>query len=209
MKFVIKTGKTVEEALKDALVELEAKEEDVKVEILDEPSKGLFGLIGAKEAKIKVTLINDPIKLADTFLSTIFGAMGIKANNQIRKEDNVLYVDVKDISPSDMGILIGKRGNTLDSIQYLLSLALNKKREDYIKVVVDSEGYREKREETLVKLANKMAEKARYSRRPVKLEPMNPYERRIIHSALQEYTDINTHSEGEEPFRRIVISLKK
>jgi len=134
--------------------------------------------------------------------------MGIKANNQIRKEDNVLYIDVKDISPSDMGILIGKRGNTLDSIQYLLSLALNKKREDYLKVVVDSEGYREKREETLIKLANKMAEKAKYSRRPVKLEPMNPYERRIIHSTLQSIDGVNTYSEGDEPFRRVVIVSK-
>jgi spoIIIJ-associated protein len=208
MKFVIKTGKTVDEALRDALLELDSKEEDVKVEILDEPSKGLFGLIGAKEAKIKVTLINDPVKLADTFLSKIFDAMGIKASNQIRKEDNVLYVEVKDISPSDMGILIGKRGNTLDSIQYLLSLALNKKREDYIKVVVDSEGYREKREDTLIKLANKMAEKAKYSRRPVKLEPMNPYERRIIHSTLQSVEGVNTYSEGDEPFRRVVIVAK-
>src|SRR5690606_30005775 len=96
-------------------------------------------------------------------------------------------VEITDISPTDMGILIGKRGNTLDSIQYLLSLAVNKNREDYIKVIIDSEGYRAKREETLKKLANKMAEKAKFSKRPVKLEPMNPYERRIIHSTLQNY----------------------
>lgn len=208
MKFVVKTGKTIDEALKEALLELEAKENEVQVDVIDEPSKGLFGLIGAREAKIKVTLKYDPIETADKFLTTIFKSMGIDATNNIIKENNTLFVDVKDITPSDMGILIGKRGNTLDSIQYLLSLALNKNKEEYIKVVVDSEGYRDKREETLVKLATKMAEKARYSRRPVKLEPMNPYERRVIHSTLQAFDGVSTYSEGDEPYRRVVIVSK-
>lgn len=208
MKSVIKSAKSVEEALKDALLELKAKESDVKVEIIEEPSKGLFGLIGTKEAKIKVTLVNDPIELADKFLTKIFTSMGIKATNSISKDDNILNVDVRDITPSDMGILIGKRGNTLDSIQYLLSLAVNKNGDDYLKVIVDSEGYREKREETLMRLANKMAEKAKFSRRPVKLEPMNPYERRVIHSTLQSFDGVNTYSEGDEPYRRVVIVSK-
>ncbi len=208
MKSVIKSAKSVEEALKDALLELKSKESDVKVEIIEEPSKGLFGLIGTKEAKIKVTLVNDPIELADKFLTKIFTSMGIKATNSISKDDNILNVDVRDITPSDMGILIGKRGNTLDSIQYLLSLAVNKNGDDYLKVIVDSEGYREKREETLMRLANKMAEKAKFSRRPVKLEPMNPYERRVIHSTLQSFDGVNTYSEGDEPYRRVVIVSK-
>lgn len=208
MKFVVKTAKTVEEALKEALVELDAKEEEVKVEVIEEPSKGLFGLIGAKEARIMVSLINDPVELSDQFIQNVLSHMGIKATNLIKKDGNVLYVEITDISPSDMGILIGKRGNTLDSIQYLLSLAVNKNREDYLKVVVDSEGYRLKREETLRKLAGKMAEKAKYSKRPVKLEPMNPYERRIIHSTLQNFEGVNTYSEGDEPFRRVVIVAK-
>ena len=208
MKSVIKSAKSVEEALKDALLELKAKESDVKVEIIEEPSKGLFGLIGTKEAKIKVTLVNDPIELADKFLTKVFTSMGIKATNSISKDDNILNVDVRDITPSDMGILIGKRGNTLDSIQYLLSLAVNKNGDDYLKVIVDSEGYREKREETLMRLANKMAEKAKFSRRPVKLEPMNPYERRVIHSTLQSFDGVNTYSEGDEPYRRVVIVSK-
>ncbi len=208
MKFVIKSAKTVQEALQEALIELDAKEDEVKVEIIDEPSKGLFGLIGAKEAKIKVIFLNDPIEIADAFLLKILSSMGIIATNQIKKEDNILSIDIMDISPSDMGILIGKRGNTLDSIQYLLSLAINKNRENYLKVVVDSEGYREKREETLVKLATKMAEKARYSKKPVKLEPMNPYERRVIHSTLQSFDGVNTYSEGDEPYRRVVIVSK-
>lgn len=208
MEFVVKSAKTVEEALKVALLELNAKESEVEVEVIEEPSKGLFGLIGAKEAKIKVTLKYNPIEIADNFLMKIFTTMGIKANNDIKLEENILKVDVKDISPSDMGILIGKRGNTLDSIQYLLSLALNKQREDFLKVVVDSEGYREKREETLIRLAQKMAEKAKLGRRPVKLEPMNPYERRVIHSTLQSIDGVNTYSEGEEPYRRVVIISK-
>lgn len=208
MEFVVKSAKTVEEALKVALLELNAKESEVEVEVIEEPSKGLFGLIGAKEAKIKVTLKYNPIEIADNFLMKIFTTMGIEAKNDIKLEENILKVDVKDISPSDMGILIGKRGNTLDSIQYLLSLALNKQREDFLKVVVDSEGYREKREETLIRLAQKMAEKAKLGRRPVKLEPMNPYERRVIHSTLQSIDGVNTYSEGEEPYRRVVIISK-
>lgn len=208
MKFVVKTSKTIEDALKEALLELDAKEDEVKVEIIDEPSKGLFGLIGAKDAKIKVTLINDPIEIADNFLSKVLTSMGIIATNHIKKDGSILTVDVKDITPSDMGILIGKRGNTLDSIQYLLSLAINKNRENYLKVIVDSEGYREKREETLVRLASKMAEKAKLSKRPIKLEPMNPYERRVIHSTLQSFEGVNTYSEGDEPYRRVVIVSK-
>ena len=208
MKFVVKTAKTVEDALKEALIELDAKKDEVKVEIIDEPSKGLFGLIGAKDAKVKVTLTNDPIEIADKFLSKLLSSMGISATNHIKKDSTSLFVEVKDITPSDMGILIGKRGNTLDSIQYLLSLVINKNREEYLKVVVDSEGYRQKREETLVRLANKMAEKARYSKNPVKLEPMNPYERRVIHSTLQAFNGINTYSEGDEPYRRVVIVSK-
>lgn len=208
MKFVIKSAKTVEEALRAALQELEVKEEEVEVEIIDEASKGLFGLIGAKEAKIKVIVKNDPIEAADNFISDLLKSMGIEASKDIRKEESTLYVDIKDINPTDMGILIGKRGNTLDSVQYLLSLAINKGRENYLKVVLDTEGYRKKREETLIRLANKMAEKAKYSRRPVKLEPMNPYERRVIHSSLQGFTGISTYSEGDEPYRRVVIVAK-
>ncbi|TJX13664.1 protein jag [Tissierella creatinini] len=208
MKYVVKSAKTIEDAIKEALKELEAKENEVEVEVLEEPSKGLFGLIGAKEAKVKVSLKYNPIETANSFLGKVLDGMGIKAKNNIKIEDNTLLVDVEDISPSDMGILIGKRGNTLDAIQYLLSLAVNKNREEYLKVIIDSEGYREKREQTLINLANKMAEKAKYSKRAVKLEPMNPYERRVIHATLHEIGGVNTYSEGEEPYRRVVIVSK-
>ena len=208
MKSVIKVGKTVDEAIEQALIELDANREDVEIEILEEASKGFFGLIGVKDAKVKVTLTFDPIEIADNFITKILTSMDIKAVNVITKEKENLNIDITDISSTDMGIIIGKRGNTLDAIQYLLSLAINKGNEDYIRVTLDTKGYRAKREDTLIRLAHRMAEKTKYSKRPVKLEPMNPYERRIIHSALQKTDGVVTFSEGKEPYRRVVIQSK-
>lgn len=208
MKSVVKTAKTVDEAVSLALSDLNMVKEDVVVEVLEEPSKGLFGFIGTREAKVKVTIINDPISLAENFLYSLLEKMNISANLMIEKKENELLVDVRNISNSDMGILIGKRGNTLDSLQYILSLIVNKNREKYLRVLVDVQNYRAKREDTLRRLANKMADKAKTFRRTVKLEPMNPYERRIIHSALQNDSRIRTYSEGEEPYRRVVIEAK-
>lgn len=208
MKSIIKVSKTVDEAIREALIELGVKESDVSIEILDEPSKGLFGLIGAKDARVKVSVVYDPVEIADNFLSYILNSMGIHGFSRIKKEGDRLFVNITDISSTDMGILIGKRGNTLDAIQYLLSLAINRKKDDYLKVILDAEGYRAKREETLIRLANKMAIKAKNGKHPIKLEPMNPYERRIIHFALQSVSGVTTYSEGEEPYRRIVIQSK-
>lgn len=208
MRYVIKQSRTIEDAIKDALLELEVSESDIEVQVIEEASKGLFGLIGSRDAKVKVIVVNDEINIAKNFLDKIFDSMIIKADTDIRKEENVLYVDINNVDPSDKGIIIGKRGNTLDSIQYLLSLAINKGKDNYIRVFLDIEDYRKKREETLVRLAEKMAEKAKYTKRPVKLEPMNPFERRIIHSALQKHNGVTTYSEGNEPFRRVVIQAK-
>lgn len=208
MRSVIKQSKTIEEAVREALLELNAKEDQVEIEVIEEPSKGLFGIIGVKEAVVKVTIVNGPVEIAQNFLDTVLDTMKIGAKSDVKIEEDVLVVDIHNVDPSDMGILIGKRGNTLDSLQYLLSLAINKGNGEYIKVLVDAEGYREKREETLIRLANKMAEKAKYSKRPIKLEPMNPYERRIIHYSLQNIVGITTYSEGDEPYRRVVINTK-
>lgn len=208
MKSVVRTAKTVEEAINLALLDLNTVIEDVIVEVLEEPSKGLFGFIGTKEAKVKVTVTNDPVSLAEDFLNSVFDKMNIVGTVAVEKKDTDLLVNIENLSNSDMGILIGKRGNTLDSLQYLLSLVVNKDREKYLRVLVDIQNYRAKREETLIKLAHKMADKAKTFRRTVKLEPMNPYERRVIHSALQNSSNIRTYSEGEEPYRRVVIEFR-
>ena len=207
MKTIEMTGKTVEEALKHALDELELTKDKVDVEVIDEGSKGLFNLIGAKPAKVKVTAKPDSLDNAKTFLVNVLSSMDINADIDIKEENDIIKINLK--GPK-MGLVIGYRGETLDSLQYLVSLVVNKNHENpYKRVVLDAENYRHKREETLIRVAQKTAYKVKKSGRPYKLEPMNPYERRIIHSALQEYTDINTYSEGEEPFRRIIISLKK
>lgn len=207
MKTIEMTGKTVEEALKHALDELKLTKDKVDVEVIDEGSKGLFNLIGTKPAKVKVTKKPDVLDDAKTFLVNVLSSMNINADIDIKEENDIIKINLK--GPK-MGLVIGYRGETLDSLQYLVSLVVNKNHENtYKKVVLDAENYRHKREETLIKVAQKTAYKVKKSGRPYKLEPMNPYERRIIHSALQEYTDINTYSEGEEPFRRIIISLKK
>lgn len=203
---VEKTAKTVEEALKLALIELGAKEEEVIVEVLDEPKKALLGLIGGKEAKVKITLKEDSDRRAKQFLEDVFEKMNIVGKIQTKQDGKDLYVSV---DGPDMAVLIGRRGQTLDSLQYLVSLVVNKNREDYIRVVLDTENYREKRKETLEKLANRLAYKARKMRKDISLEPMNPYERRIIHSALQGNTYVSTRSEGEEPFRKVIIFLNK
>ncbi len=203
---VEKTAKTVEEALKLALIDLDAKQEDVNVVILDEPKRGILGLIGGKEAKVKVSLKEASDRKAKQFLEDVFDKMSIVGKITTRLDGKDLYVSV---DGADMAVLIGRRGQTLDSLQYLVSLVVNKDRDDYIRVVLDTENYRDKRKDTLEKLANRLAYKAKKMRKDIILEPMNPYERRIIHSALQGNPYVNTRSEGEEPFRKVIIFLNK
>lgn len=207
MKTIEMTGKTVEEALKHALDELKLTKDKVDVEVIDEGSKGLFNLIGTKPAKVKVTKKLDVLDDAKTFLINVLSSMNIKSDIDIKEENDIIKINLKG---PNMGLVIGYRGETLDSLQYLVSLVINKNHENpYKKVVLDAENYRHKREETLIKLAQKTAYKVKKSGRPYKLEPMNPYERRIIHSALQNDKYVTTHSEGEEPFRRVVVTLKR
>jgi spoIIIJ-associated protein len=208
MKSVTIEKTTVEEAVSAALAELEAEREDVEIEVIKEPSKGLLGFLGNKVAKVKVTVINGPEEKAKKFFDILLKKMNIDAELNIEMAENVLKVDIVRINEDDKGIIIGKRGKNLDEIQFLLNLIVNKGKQNYIRVIFNVEDYREKREETLKRLANKMADKCRYYRHKVRLEPMNPYERRIIHSTLQEEKDIVTYSEGEEPYRKVVIDLK-
>lgn len=207
MKNVTIEKSTVEEAIAAALEELNAENSEVDIEIIKEPSKGFFGL-GGKDAKVKVTVINGPEERAIKFLDILLDKMIIRADYEVNYSDNVLNVDIVKIGEDDKGIVIGKRGKNLDEIQFLLNLIVNKGRENYVRVVFNVEDYRAKREETLKKLALKMADKCRYYKRKVKLEPMNPYERRIIHSTLQDVKGIITYSEGEEPYRKVVIDQK-
>jgi spoIIIJ-associated protein len=207
MKSIEIEGKTVEEALNKALIELNTEKNMVDVEILEYGSKGLFNVIGVKPAKIRVTSKYDYIKEAKDFITNILKCMEIEADIDVREENDTITIN---LSGERMGLIIGYRGETLDSIQYLVSLIVNKIHElPHKRVILDTENYRSKREETLKGLAIKTANKVKKARKLFKLEPMNPYERRVIHSALQEDAFINTYSEGDEPFRRVVVELKK
>ena len=207
MKSIEVEGKTVEEALNKALIELGTDRNMVNVEILNHGSKGLFNVIGVKPAKIRVSKKYDYIEEAQVFIANILNCMEIEAKMDFKEENDTLKIN---LSGEKMGMIIGYRGETLDSIQYLVSLVVNKVHElPHKKVILDTENYRSKREETLKGVAIKTANKVKKTRKVFKLEPMNPYERRIIHSALQGNTFVNTYSEGDEPFRRVVVELKK
>lgn len=206
-KTIEATGRNIDEAIKNGLNELNISRDKVDIEIVDEGSKGLFGLIGAKVARVKLSVKNDYGYAAKTFLRQVLDSMGIMAEIKVEDSEEGLKIVLRG---PNMGILIGHRGETLDSLQYLVSLVVNKgdTGTEYKRVILDTENYRKKREETLIRLANRLAVKARTTKRSIVLEPMNPYERRVIHSALQDNPYVTTHSEGEEPFRKVVIELK-
>ena len=206
MKFVEKTGKTIDDAVQSALIELEATREDVDIEVLEEPSKGIFGFIKVRPARVKVTLKEGPLEKAFSFLKEIVDTIGLKAEINVLEKENAIFINM---TGPDLGILIGRRGDTLDSLQYLVNLSINKRLEVRKKIFIDIDGYRNRRERTLQRLANKLAEKARQRGRNVVLEPMSSQERRIIHTALQGRDDIYTYSEGEEPYRKVVISPRR
>ncbi len=201
------TGKNVDEALTEALIKLETTSDKVDWEVIEKESNGILGIFSKKEAKIRVRLKKNAVTIAKDFLSEVFEAMQIKVDIDIdyNEEDSTMGINIKG---DDMGILIGKRGQTLDSLQYLTSLVVNKEAKNYVKIKLDTENYRERRKETLENLANNIAHKVKRTKRKVVLEPMNPYERRIIHSALQCDKYVETHSEGEEPYRKVVVTLK-
>lgn len=196
----------MEEAVKEALKELRLENDEVEIEILEEASKGLFGFLGTKDAKVKVTEKVVPEKRAGRILQQIFSYMDLEV--EINTSDCDDYIKI-DLSGPDLGILIGRRGDTLDSLQYYINLAANKRAEKRVKFIIDVEGYRQRRQETLSRLALKLADKAKRKGRNVVLEPMNPHERRVIHTALQNHNEVFTYSEGEEPYRKIIISPKK
>lgn len=249
MDFSEKWGKDVETATALALDELKCSKDEVKITVLEEPSRGFLG-IGSKLAKVRVekievseddkteeievteevketvteeTVENETSEVTSkklirpdnmkeieehpalSFLKETTEKMGLELSFKAYADDNNVFID---IAGKDAGTIIGKRGQTLDAIQYLTSLAVNKKSEDYVRVVLDAENYRSKREKTLERLAHRLADKVVRTKRSVKLEPMNPYERMVIHAALVNSPKVKTRSEGEEPYRRVVIELK-
>lgn len=261
-----KWGNDVETAVNLALADLKATRDEVTVTVLEEPSKGFFG-IGAKLALVRVekkavepevpektpyTAVEKPVKKEKTepkevekkklkaeapqkkeepknaskpiiekndignlhavedhialdFLKEVAQQMGLELEISAQANDECIFVDIQG---KDSGTIIGKRGQTLDAIQYLTSLVVNKENNDYVRVVVDAENYRSKREKTLEKLANRLADKVIKTKRSVRLEPMNPYERKVIHSTLQNNSRVTTRSEGQDPYRRVIIELK-
>ena len=201
------TAKTVDDAIIEAGIKLCVSTENMEYEVIEKESNGFLGL-NKKPAKIRAKVKEEEKPAVEDFLSKVFAAMGIKAEAEILFDEEEKVMNIN-LTGDDMGMLIGKRGQTLDSLQYLVSLVANKDSDTYIKVKLDTENYRERRKETLENLAKNIASKVRRTRHSVALEPMNPYERRIIHSVLQNNKFVETHSEGEEPYRKVIVSLKK
>lgn len=210
MTSIERSGKTVDEAIGSALRELGVERADVDVEVLDEGSKGFLGILGTKQARVRVTLsdsVDNKVERAVEFLEKLFEKMGV--DPQIEQEMGTEGLVYLRLSGSRMGMLIGRRGQTLDSIQYLVNLVANQGGGPRARIVLDAEGYREKRAETLRGVAQRLAEKAKKQGRKAALEPMSALERRVVHMALADDDDVETRSEGDEPYRRVVIVPKR
>ncbi|MBU5268183.1 RNA-binding cell elongation regulator Jag/EloR [Virgibacillus proomii] len=203
MKEITASGQTVEEAVQAALEQLETTRDHVEVEVIDEGKKGLFGVFGSKRAYVKVRIKENPIEITEKYLKKMIEQMNIVATVRTSVEDNHVTYEVEG---KDIAILIGKRGQTLNALQYLLHLAINKNGgTEYLTVTLDAEGYRARRRETLEALALKMADKAIRLNKKIALDPMPAFERKIIHSVLQSNKSVTTYSDGQEPHRHIVI----
>ena len=206
MKTLEMTGKTVDAAVNKALAALGATLEEAEIEVLEDGAKGLFGL-GSKDAKVRVSVPEKGCAdKAKAFVSMILDKMGLEATVSAKEDDDTVNLEIEG---ENMGLVIGRRGDTLDAISYLTTLVANKGQDKHTRIVIDTENYREKRKATLESLARRMAATAVRQRRNVTLDPMNPYERRIVHEALQGNENITTYSVGDEPYRKVVISPKR
>ncbi|GAA3410867.1 RNA-binding cell elongation regulator Jag/EloR [Paenibacillus hodogayensis] len=203
MKTIVVTGKTIEDAIRSGLAQWNVAESRVKSKVLEQPSKGLFGLIGAKEAKVELELIPDALEEAVAFLGDVFREMDIQVT--IDRENTADGVQFNLIG-KELGILIGRRGQTLDSLQYLVNIVANRYAASHVRIVLDAEQFRLRRRQTLEELSNRLALRVIRTRKEVVLEPMSPQERKVIHSQLQNHPEVKTFSKGEEPNRRIVIA---
>lgn len=235
MRSVEKTGRSVEEAIQEALDELGIERDEAEIVVLEEGSKGLFGLLRGRSARVRVGLKSDimasrtgsdrtamtssdeearrledernaAIERGRLFLAGVLERLGITAGIEIREDDDIVHMNV---TGTDLGILIGRKGQTLDSIQYLVNIVANRQGHVRVRIVIDAEGYRERREQFLRGMALRMAERVRRRGRKVVLEPMSALERRVVHMALKDEEDVTTYSEGKDPYRRVVIVRKR
>ena len=207
MEYIEVSAKNVDDAITEASIQLGTTSDQIEYEVIEKGSTGFLG-IGSKNAVIKARKKYKLEGSVREFLGSVFAAMKMEVEVLIKIDEVEHTIDIE-LKGDDMGILIGKRGQTLDSLQYLTSLAVNKQSEEYYKVKIDTEDYRKRRKDTLENLAKNIAYKVKRTKRPVSLEPMNPFERRIIHSALQNDRYVTTHSEGDEPYRHVVVTLKR
>ncbi len=209
MRTIEASGRTVEEAVAASLKELGVGPDQVDIEVLEEPNRGLFGILGSKQARVKATIKLSPEDIATEFLLEVLDKMNMDVKVESQKRDDYIYISM---TGSNMGILIGRRGETLDALQYLANLVVNKRLVENggerTRMILDIEDYRSKREKTLVNLAEKISTRVRRTGSKVVLEPMNPHERRIIHTALQDDESVQTYSEGVEPYRKVVVAPK-
>jgi spoIIIJ-associated protein len=215
MKKIVASGKTIEDAVRNGLTELQATADRVQVTVLEHPTKGLFGLIGAKEAKVQLELLPepepvraavDPIGEAERFISEVAGTMGLTVS--IERSESRDGVTLSLSGGGDIGLLIGRRGQTLDALQYLVNIVANRYSDSHLRIVLDAEDFRERRRKTLEELSERLAGQVIRTKKEVVLEPMSPQERKIIHSWLQNHAKVKTFSKGDEPNRRVVITLK-
>ena len=206
--FIEFSAKTLDEAITNALIKLEISSDKIEYEVIEKGNTGLFGIFNNKPARIRARKKFSIEDIITEFLDNVFQAMGLEVKIDIAHNLDEKSMDIN-LSGPEMGFLIGKRGQTLDSLQYLASLVVNKESDEYIRVKMDTENYRDRRRETLEHLAKNIAYKVKRTKKSVSLEPMNPYERRVIHSALQYDKYVTTRSEGEEPYRHVVVLLKR
>lgn len=226
MKKIVASGKTIEDAVQNGLTELQVSADRVNVTVLEKPSKGLFGLIGARAAKVELVLVpeqekekatvsavasstakpKDPLLEAERFITEVARTMGLDIT--IARNDSKEELTLAISGGGDLGMLIGRRGQTLDALQYLVNIVANRYSNSHLRIVLDAEDFRERRRKTLEDLSERLAGHVVRTRKEVVLEPMSPHERKIIHSQLQNHAKVKTFSKGDEPNRRVVITLK-
>ncbi|REK72032.1 RNA-binding cell elongation regulator Jag/EloR [Paenibacillus paeoniae] len=206
MKKIVASGKTIDDAVRYGLTQWQVTEDRVKIVVLEQPSKGLFGLIGVKEAKVELELIPDALEEAEKFLLDVARTMGLSVRIDRKQTKDGTQLSVS--GEGELGMLIGRRGGTLDALQYLINIVANRYSNSHLRIVLDAEDFRERRRKTLEELSDRLAGRVIRTRKEVVLEPMTPLERKVIHSQLQNHPKVRTFSKGDEPNRRVVIALK-